>query len=519
MTHSLRLILLITATICILCSCDDKESPVDDHAGHDHGTSTSAIEPDTHDDDDAHDDTDDHDTVAEEDARADDDHADEDDGEGIITLDDHELAEFGIHLETVQSGSLSHTVSLAGEVVLNPDRVAHVVSRAGGIGSEVLHTTGDYVQAGETLAILESPELAESKAEFLSRAAQAALATTDLARAETIHANTIRLLDIIAGNPDVDTLRKEIGGLDIGANRGSLISMYAELRSAEAIYSREGTLYDRKVSSESEFLNAESELQKALATFQAVRDDLAFANRRELDAARRSHLVAGVSHQAAERRLHALGLNKDEVSSVENEKDMQLARYEVRAPITGRIIERHLVRGESLEAGEQIFVISDLSSVWGQLTIYQRDLGVVQEGQTALVLGTHGLGRTIATIEYVNPILDEQTRTTTARVVLDNVDGHWRPGMFIRAELQTNTRDAHIVVPRSAIQVIDNETIVFVETTKGLERRHVNAGQNDTNFIEILSGLQLGERLVVSGGLALKAELNKAALEHAGHAH
>jgi len=442
-----------------------------------------------------------------------------DDREGIIKLDEHELAEFGITLTIAESGTLRDTTSLAGEITLNPDRVTHVVARAGGIGHEVLRTVGDYVKTGEVLAVLESPELAESKAEYLSRAAQDALATTDLDRAKTIHTNTIQLLEIIARNPNLDILREEIHGLDIGANRGNLITTYAELRAAEAIYSREKTLFEREITSESEYLSAESELKKAIALFQTYRDDLSYTNQRELDSAQRTKLVADVSLKAAERRLHALGLDENEVDHVRNETDLELARYEIRATITGRIIDRHLVRGESLNTGEQVFIIADLSSVWGQLTLYQRDLANVIEGQTVLVIGTHDLGTAKATIEYINPILDDKTRTTTARVTLDNQNGNWHPGMFIRAELNGSKRNAALLVPRTAIQKIGGEKFIFVETEEGLEPREVQIGQTDSNSVEIISGLQIGERYVVTGGLALKAELNKASLEHAGHAH
>lgn len=508
MSAIVRSTITLTVLAVVLGGCGRGQPPAgggdhaaDEHAGHDHSGDSRGGDHVEHEAEDEH-------------------HRDhEHDSEGVVRLDEQELSEFGIRFAVAEPGVLGDTASLAGEVVLNPDRVAHVVARAGGIGREVRRTIGDLVEQGETLAILESPELAESKADYLSKAAQAALGATDLERAEAIHSNTLELLQIIADNPDVNALRSRISGLDIGANRGSLITAYAERRATEAIYAREKSLFERQISSESEYLGAESALKKALATFQAVRDDLAFANRRELDAARRTRLVADVSVQAAERRLHALGLDEDAVRAVSSESDTQLARYEIRAPIKGRIVERHLVRGESLEAGDQVFVIADLSSVWGQLTLYQRDLARVREGQTARVVGTHGLGEVVASIEYVSPILDEDTRTTTARVVLDNQDGSWRPGMFIRAELAASEETADVVVPRTAVQEIDGEQVIFVATEDGIARRDVRIGRGDSEAFEIVSGLRAGERYVVAGGLALKAELNRAALEHAGHAH
>jgi cobalt-zinc-cadmium efflux system membrane fusion protein len=466
---------------------------------------------------DAHDDHSDHaqSSRGEPDAQAPD--AGEDDA--VIRIDSETLAEFGIRLQEARSGILRQGTSLSGEVVLNPDRVAHVVARAGGIGIEILHTIGDRIDAGETLAVLESPGLADAKANFLSRAAQAALAEMDLERAEVIHTNTIQLLEIVAEHPGLDRLRGEIAGLDIGSNRGTLITTYADFKAAGAIYDREKTLYERQISSESEYLQAESEFKKSIASFQAVRDDLAFSNRRELDEARRSKVVADVALQATELRLLALGLNEEGVAGIDSESDRELSHYEIKAPIAGRIIERHLVRGESVESGEQIFVVADLSSVWVQLTVYQRDLGFVTEGQSVHVAGTHELGHADAVIEYVSPILDETTRTTTARLVLDNKDGHWRPGMFVQAELGGADVKATVIVPRSALQELDGETIIFVETEEGLVPRTIAVGRRDAESVEITAGLQVGDRYVASGGLALKAELNKAALEHAGHGH
>ena len=77
--------------------------------------------------------------------------------------------------------------------------------------------------------------------------------------------------------PGVDRLRAEIAGLDIGSNRGTLITTYADFKAAEAVYDREKSLFERQISSESEYLEAEAEFKKSIASFQAVRDDLAFS--------------------------------------------------------------------------------------------------------------------------------------------------------------------------------------------------------------------------------------------------
>ena len=289
MTRLYLLVFTIAIALFLVSGCRQTTSVDDRHDNDDGDTHASHNDVDTHHEDNNNADPDDHD-----------DHQGE--AEEFIQLEQSQLSEFGIEIATAKAGTLSNTVSLTGEIVLNPDRVAHVVARASGIGKEVYRTIGDNVEIGEILAILESPDLAESKAQYLGKASQALLAKTDLNRAESIHANTIRLLELVTEDPDADALRRGISGLDIGLNRGELVTAYADLRAAEAIYDREKKLYAQENTSESEYLQAESDLKKTLAVFQAVRDDLTFANKRELESARRSYVVANVSLKAAELR-------------------------------------------------------------------------------------------------------------------------------------------------------------------------------------------------------------------------
>ena len=162
--------------------------------------------------------------------------------------------------------------------------------------------------------------------------------------------------------------------------------------------------------------------------------------------------------------------------------------------------------------------IADLSDVWIVLTVYQKDLAAIKPGQRAHIVATHDLAEATGTIEYVSPILDPHTRTTTARVVMPNA-GAWRPGLFVTARVVVERISAGVVVPKTAVQTMDGEQVVFVETSDGFAVRHVRSGRSDAESVEILDGLEPGERYVARGGFVLKAELGKASFEHAGHAH
>jgi membrane fusion protein, heavy metal efflux system len=441
-----------------------------------------------------------------------------DEEEQAVELTPAELDEFGIEIATAGSRSVEVTVDLPGEVVMNPDGVAHVVARASGIVLEVYKTIGDPVAAGEALAVLESPALAQAKADYLSRSREYELARTDLARAETVFENTRKLLEFLGDSPSLDALRA-FSNLDLGENRRVLVSTYAQLVASEAVYAREQSLFEKEIGSEAEYLEAESEFKQAQAAFLSVRDDLAFTNARTLDQRRREAKVAEVALLAAERNLHALGISESAIASVAEQADEELARYVISSPLDGVVTERHIVRGEQMEQGDDIYTVADLSTVWVHLTVYQKDLPVLRSGQSAEIVAHHGIGEAQGTIQYVSPVISESTRTTTARIVLDNPEGAWRPGLFVTGRVVTETFEPRVAVPIAAVQSVNDEQIVFVRTELGFEPKPVELGRGNGTHVEIVKGLNPGDAYVAAGGFALKAELNKASFEGGGHAH
>lgn len=199
------------------------------------------------------------------------------------------------------------------------------------------------------------------------------------------------------------------------------------------------------------------------------------------------------------------------------EGDESLAPFEVVTLISGTVIEKHITLGEAVGREGPAFVIADLSSVWVDLTVYQRDLARVGVGQSVEVYVGHELAGE-GTISYVTPVVSEQTRTATARVVLPNRDGRWRPGMFVTGKIIIAKENASIAIPRTALHTFEGRTVVFLETPEGFIPQPVRTGRMDTNRAEILQGLSAGDRYVSVGGFTLKAELGKESFGE-GHAH
>ncbi|MHC1744264.1 MAG: efflux RND transporter periplasmic adaptor subunit [Syntrophobacteraceae bacterium] len=356
--------------------------------------------------------------------------------EQIVRLSDAEMKQYGIEIGIAGEGSLESAMSLPGEVALDADRVTHIVPRIPGVVREVRKRLGDTVKQGEIMAVIESRELADSKAEYLA-----------------------------------------------GLERVSL---------AQAKFSREERLWKKKISSEQEYLDA----KQALAEVR-------------------------IALRTSEQKLHALGFSNQYVKQLPSHPEHSLTRFEIIAPFDSTVIEKHISLGEMLKDDSEAFVVADLSTVWVNLNVYQKDLGKIRSGQDVIInfgaeadqCGSACEGK----IAFIEPIVKGETRTALARVIAPNPDRSLRPGMFVTAKVITDDARAAIVVPAPALQKVGEQTVVFVKTSEGFEPRPVKVGRSTEEGVEIVSGLKAGERYARKGTLTLKAQVSKGEL--GGHSH
>lgn len=217
----------------------------------------------------------------------------------------------------------------------------------------------------------------------------------------------------------------------------------------------------------------------------------------------------------------------DEVLAI-IENNESLVPYEVRSLINGVVMDIHLTRGEVTSGAsgnvgvtvekQQGFIIADLSSVWVNLSVYQKDVPYVHVGNKVVISAGSAIPEATGKISYITPFLDEKTRTATARVILPNPDGHWKPGLFVTGRVTTDEIEADIVVPKTAIETMEGKSVVFIETENGFKPQSVVIGRTNETHVEIVSGLRQGQRYVSKNGFTLKAELMKSEFE-SGHSH
>ncbi len=200
------------------------------------------------------------------------------------------------------------------------------------------------------------------------------------------------------------------------------------------------------------------------------------------------------------------------------ESNESLVDYEIKSLMDGVVIEKHITIGEVRSTEGPVFVVADLDTVWVNLTIYQMHLSHIKVGQQVTISAGQEFANTTGYIYYLSPIVDEHTRTTTARIVIANSERNWRPGLFVEGKVVASVDSADLVVPKSSIQQFEGADVVFVRTTAGFVPIPVKIGRRDLTSVEILSGLKTGQEYVSQGGFTLKAELEKSSLS-GGHSH
>jgi len=197
-----------------------------------------------------------------------------------------------------------------------------------------------------------------------------------------------------------------------------------------------------------------------------------------------------------------------------------LGWYPIRSPFDGTIIEKHITLGEVVKDDSEVFVVADLNKVWINLQIHQKDIGLISKGQEVIISAKSSVPRTRGVIDYVEPVIDAKSRTSLARVVMENASGALRPGTFITADVLVTKRKAELVVDKNTLQDIDDKTCVFVQNEHGFEARPVTVGWSNDKYAEVVSGLSAGEKIVIRNSFRIKAELEKeAGGGHAGHVH
>ena len=325
---------------------------------------------------------------------------------------------------------VSSFITVTGEVQLNENTAAHISPRIAGIIRSVKFDIGAEVKKDDALFEIESVELGQAMSECVKARAMAKLSKKN--------------------------------------------------------YEREKSLFERKVSSERDMIEA----QMGYEQYQAE--------------------VA-----AAEQKLCVLGLSDKSIEGLEpGARALPPGRLPVVAPSDGTIIEKHAVVGELAQPGQDVLLVADLSDVWVWANIYEQNLAPLlhrrRQGPIAVeVLVDAFPGRAFkGTMDYIGATMDEKTRTVKVRVVVKNDERFLRPGMFCQVRIPLAARKSVLAIPKVALLSDEGRDFVF-KHLKGdyYVRRAVKTGIGFLDSVEIADGLELGETIVADGAFLLKSDV------------
>ncbi len=334
-----------------------------------------------------------------------------------------------------------------------------------------------------------SPEaLKNADLEIVVAGQQSVTSTLELPGELSLNANALAHVTPRIGGT-VREVKKQLGDV---VKKGDVLAVlesrdYASLQTdvkaakerlslADSTYKREEKLWQEKVSAEKDYLAAKN----ALA-------------------------LAKVDYEAAVRKL----------SAVTAQSNSTVNGYPIVASMDGSIIERHIGVGEVLAETTKVFTIANLSTVWVNVAVYAKDLSRVAVGQTATVR-SEGIETTrTGTIDFVGQVVGEPTRAAAARIVLKDPGTQWKPGLFVTASIVLDEAKVPVAIYSDAVQMIEQQPVVFVADDKGFVVRHVKIGRGgqagDRRVLEVVDGLTAGEKYVAKNSFVLKSQLLKGA--------
>lgn len=416
----------------------------------------------------------------------------------------------GIRTEPVVSAPLTEHVWRTGRVTFDERRLARVAPPVEGVIVEVRAHLGDDVTAGTVLAVIDSREVGQAKLEFV-RARLAAAAERERAGwATTTAANTAELVKVVAaGKPaaEIDATLKE---RPVGERRQALLTAYAQRNQLRAQVA--SMRASAGAVAEATLRKVEAEAEAAEAALLALCEEFRFQATQQARQAELKQKEADAALDAARTHLLILGYTAAQIDAMNPAAEgATAARYELKAPFAGTVVERHGVRSERVGPTVEMFRLADLSAVWVQADAYEADLPLLRGLAGRPVLFRAPLAdipERSAELVYGGDLVDRASRALTVTAATRNPDRVLKPGMFVEVGLPRPAAGPVLQVPATAVQRYQGKTFVFVHV-KGEEfrRADVELGREGGERVEVKAGLAPGDAVVVAGGFVLKSEL------------
>lgn len=417
-----------------------------------------------------------------------------------------------LQVEPVESGPIAQMIELTGKIALNEERIAHIFPLVEGRVDAVKIQLGDKVEQGQLLVVVQSKEVGQAMLQLFQDRLQLDFMQTKDRWMQTVAENTRAMIALIRDGASILDIERQLTDKPVGEYRETLMSAYIADYKATLHYERLAPLARDGAVTGRQLLEAEAEQKAARATLQSLVEqiDQDVQQASAVSAQAVKELQTRVS--LGETNLKILGFQQEELEQVNpTRQGEEVSHYPIHAPFAGTIISKDVVLLERVGPESQILGIADLSTVWVTADIYEEQLPLLQQldGNRLRVRSKAWPQRSFeAEIFYAGDLVNESSRTLTLRAIANNSEELLKPGMFVTIELSVTSAEAVPQVPTTAIQEHEGKTFVYVHLGGDrFERRDVQTGRRSAEAVEIVTGLQRGDPVVVTGGFALKSRM------------
>jgi len=349
-------------------------------------------------------------------------------------------ASHAIETEIVTPQPIAGMISATGKILVPENRIAVIGPVNQGRLVRLYAGQGSRVRKGQKLAELESADIDQAESDYLKALA------------------------------DAENARRTAA---------------AEVKLAQETYDRTKVLYEKTIAPGKNLQAAEHDLEVAKASAASS--------------------IAGTKAAltAARRKLLILGLKDSAIDALSTKTDLA-AVFSLNSPIDGIVVERNATIGATVGPDANLFKIIDISRVWIDANVFEKDLERVKNGQEVKLKVTAFPNTTFSgRVILISSVVDPDTRSVKVRTEVPNPDGRLKPDMFANVEIITDQNRGGLSVPQSAVLNDGGKTVVFVAEGGGYKKRVVTEGIKGNDRVEIIDGLAAGDKVVVKGNYLL----------------
>lgn len=427
----------------------------------------------------------------------------------VVKLSDAKRAVANICVASVSRQSLQLTRMLPARFAYDERRHVAVRAATDGVLASLLVKPGDIVQSGQRIAVMRSPDIGSARGRVLQAQSALELAMSESEWQEGICHGVEELVASIRAGKTESQIESDLNDAKLGKYRGQLLTTYSKSKLtgqlADSAISSEGAISGRVVR------QRKSQHQQSSAELDAVIEQSLFETKQACNASAANAEVARRDLINAKQSLATLLGEIDATDGLDvSPSEQDLAKLTITSPLQGTVEQTRFSATERVLAGAEMFVIADTSRLWVEADVRERDWSALQlheHDEVTISTSAHPDHEIVGTVYYIGREVDRATGAIPLVIEVSNDSGRFRPGLFARVEVPINEVTDVIVVPASAVVDIEGSTTVFVAENDGYRPVRISIGSKTDQTLEVVSGLEEGQQVVVAGAFVLKSEL------------